>query len=409
MSSTDALLSTARGIAAAIERDAVWVADRCNWIGADVDGPAPGAEEPGEVYRALDCSLYGGSAGVGLFLAELSAETGDRGAGRTARGALQHALGAADPAAPGLYTGALGVALAAARTGLRLGDSELVDRAAGLARALAARSDADGESDLLHGAAGMVIGLLTLARLLGAPDLLDAARAAGDALMARAEPGGGGLSWPAPSEPRARHLTGLSHGAAGCGLALLELHAATGDPRCAEVAHAAFAYERALFDPSARNWPDLRNDHRNPGFATFWCHGAPGIALSRLRAIELGAVEAAMHEAEIASSTTVSALARDVTRERAGFSLCHGLAGNAEVAREAGRAGVAGKVAEAGMRAYAANGDWPCGMLGGTPARGLVGGGGTAHCPGGGAPPSVPSVLLIRPDAWAPCRPGGTT
>ena len=48
-------------------------------------------------------------------------------------------------------------------------------------------------------------------------------------------------------------------------------------------------------------------------------------------------------------------------------------------------------------------------MLGGTTPSLLVGLAGIAHFYLRGARPSVPSVLLIRPDAWAPCRPGGTT
>ena len=68
---------------------------------------------------------------------------------------------------------------------------------------------------------------------------------------------------------------------------MLELATATGDKRYREAADAALAYERAVYDPAARNWPDLRNAATSAGgqamFATFWCHGAPGGALARLR------------------------------------------------------------------------------------------------------------------------------
>jgi lantibiotic modifying enzyme len=50
-------------------------------------------------------------------------------------------------------------------------------------------------------------------------------------------------------------------------------------------------YERALFDETHRNWPDLRESSilkvatsgaEGPAFLQAWCHGAPGIGLSRL-------------------------------------------------------------------------------------------------------------------------------
>src|SRR4051794_22911990 len=176
MSLTDVYLATAQGIARTIENDAIWADNRCNWIGADVDGPAPGGYGPGEVYRALDASLYGGSAGVGLFLAELHVYTREEPTRRTALAAFRHALDHA--AGPGLYTGALGAALAAARGGRLLASDEIACAADALAVQLADAAADGGENDLLLGAAGMVIGLLALHELIREPRLLDGARAA---------------------------------------------------------------------------------------------------------------------------------------------------------------------------------------------------------------------------------------
>jgi len=84
-----------------------------------------------------------------------------------------------------------------------------------------------------------------------------------------------------------RPLTGLSHGAAGMGLALLEAGVALGDERFAEAAARAFAYEGSVFDSVAGNWPDYRGNAEPAPFMTGWCHGAPGIALTRMRALQL--------------------------------------------------------------------------------------------------------------------------
>jgi hypothetical protein len=61
-----------------------------------------------------------------------------------------------------------------------------------------------------------------------------------------------------------------------------------------------------------------------PVYAVGWCHGAPGIGLSRLRAFELTGDEQYQREARLALRATSRAL-RDSTLT--GFSLCHGILG----------------------------------------------------------------------------------
>src|SRR5262249_25170878 len=140
-----------------------------------------------------------------------------------------------------------------------------------------------------------------------------------------------------PDFPRKRRLTGLLHGAAGAAFALLELFAATGEDRYRLVAEQAFAYERFWFDAGAHNWPDFRKtplkgrDSRPPVYGMSWCHGAPGIAWSRLRAYALLKDASYREEATTALATTQSTLERLIDSYEGNFSLCHGLAGNAEV------------------------------------------------------------------------------
>ncbi|HET8755573.1 MAG TPA: lanthionine synthetase LanC family protein, partial [Solirubrobacteraceae bacterium] len=105
-------LAAAEAIARRVIADAIWHRDRCNWVGVSMDPKEAWRAE----YQALEPNLYDGTAGVGLFLAQLAAVTGDRDAGRTARGALRQAVARA-PAhrTPGLHGGCLGVAWAAGR------------------------------------------------------------------------------------------------------------------------------------------------------------------------------------------------------------------------------------------------------------------------------------------------------
>jgi class II lanthipeptide synthase len=109
----------------------------------------------------------------------------------------------------------------------------------------------------------------------------------------------------------------------------------TEEPRFRQAAEAGFAYERSLFSEEQENWPDFRifdqlppSAERVPAYAIAWCHGAPGIGLSRLRAFELTGDEQHRREALAALCITARAL-RDSTLP--GFSLCHGIFGNAEL------------------------------------------------------------------------------
>lgn len=408
--SGDRLLATAFAIAQQIVAGAVWHGDRCNWIGAlPEEGPGGGMRQS---YRALGADLYGGSAGVGLFLAEVALATADESCRRAALGALRHAVSRSDSlAAPqvGLYGGPAGVALALALAARALDAPELDAAARDIAARLQAPGPAD-ELDLMSGSAGAVVGLLALRALLADDRLLDLAARHGDALLAGAESAGdGALCWPARLFPGTPRLTGLSHGAAGVALALLELAAATGEQRYRSAATAGFAYERALLDPVARNWPDLRGG--GSAFAVFWCHGAAGGALARVRALELGGEQALRAEAQGALEVTAAWVRETLASGASDFSLCHGLAGNAEVLRE-GRAlspdaeGLAGRAARAGIDDHAGGPAWPCGAQGGSTPCLFLGLAGIGRFYLRLARSEMPSVLVVRAgEAAAAYRP----
>ena len=125
MSSDSPFLDAAASIGQRISADAVWHEGRCNWTGVVVDPALPWRLE----YRALGPSLYDGAAGIGLFLAQLAALTGDAEARRTAIGALRQAIAraAAMPldARDGCHAGSLGIAWAAVRAAELLEADEL--------------------------------------------------------------------------------------------------------------------------------------------------------------------------------------------------------------------------------------------------------------------------------------------
>jgi lantibiotic biosynthesis protein len=380
MSSDDAFLSAAAAIGRRIVGDAVWDGGRCGWMGA-----AAGAKQPWRVdYRALGPSAYDGTAGVGLFLAQLAAVTRDAPARRTAVGALRQATERA-PAVPpanrdGFHAGVVGVALAAARAAALLDEEELDSRARALLSEVALPSGPDRCPDVVTGSAGSIIGLLALADAFDDARLVQRAADAGEELIHRASVTRHGWSWAIPTYGFRRHLCGLSHGAAGIGWALVELFGATGDARFRAGATGAFAYERSWFDARSGTWPDLRiagqrrrrpRPTDTPATGT-WCHGEAGIALTRLRAAAVLGPDAGNRDAKIALETTRRHLAGLIPYEIEDLSLCHGAAGSAEVllcgeAALGERSHETAELGQVALERYDASGDtWPCGSLYGT-------------------------------------------
>jgi lantibiotic modifying enzyme len=261
------------------------------------------------------------------------------------------------------------------------------------------------------------VALLGLRQLVDDPTLLDAATLLGDQLLEGAQHRNGGYSWRWDRFPFPRNLTGISHGAAGIGWALLELAIATGESRFREAAELAFSYERYWFDAASGNWPDFRMSRGGKAPASFftrWCHGAPGIALSRVRAYELTNSITCKAEAETALASTRTSIERELASNAANYSLCHGLAGNAAILVYASRALTEANVgSSANMRLARAVADygvaisgagerpWRCGTHTGreTPGLmlGLAGIGYFYLCMNY---PELPSVLLPHPGQW---------
>jgi lantibiotic modifying enzyme len=415
----DLCLDTCDRIVSRLDDDAFWHEGRCNWIGGEAVDPARG--QVGLSHSALGPSLYAGTSGIALFLAECDAAQDDSRARELALGAIRHALSSTELVPNdrrlGLYAGWLGIAFAAARIGVLLGDASLVDEAAELVRDALERGTPSLEFDLVSGRAGAILAVLCVSEAANDESLVERATLLGDELLESAESSERGVAWASPEFPDQPCLTGLSHGAAGAAYVLLELAAATGKPRFREAAEAGFAYERSWFDADTGNWPDLRDQPRgarNEGYPlpclAFWCHGAPGIALSRLRAAELLGDDTLRREAAVGLATTRETIADAVETGIGNFSLCHGIAGNADVLLEGERAGLGEasdldlltQAAELGAERYARAGRaWPCGTHAAETPSLMLGLAGIGLFYLRLANPTVPSVLAISAERAA--------
>jgi hypothetical protein len=330
---------TADTVGQLLRRSAIWYDGRCTW-------PGPLSSDVSKSdHGPLGPELYAGTSGIAIFLADLYRATGDRQIRQVANGAIGHALFRVESGAlmsrMGLYDGVAGIAVAAARVGYACNMPGLVQRSIPLFEQVAARCGQGSEFDLISGAAGQIVALLAASREFGGDKWLASASIAGDQLLQCAKRSRHGTSWRTTNSSKECDLTGLSHGTAGIAYALLSLYASGGDSRYRQTAEEAIDYERHWFDSEAGNWPDLRRTspkgartaarkHVLPCLS-YWCHGAPGIALSRLHAYQVLRDKRYEEEAIYALRSTRAAASVALRSGEANLSLCHGIAGIGDV------------------------------------------------------------------------------
>ncbi len=347
-----AFLEVAQRIGARICRDAVWDGRRCNWFGWAAHWfhgqwtPSYRALGPTTLNPYEGVCLYGGTAGIALFLARLFDFTKDATLRETLAGAVNQIsdrLSALEPAARcGLYSGPIGVGYAMIEVGRILAHDGLVKR--GIEQLLGCRGAAaeTGALDVIDGVAGAIPVLIDVGRRFERPELLDAAVAFGRQLVDKACRAETGWSWKTTSAPARHNLLGYSHGVAGIVVALLELNSLTGDASFATAAREGLRYERSHFDSSHGNWPDFRLSDEQPNDdppanMIAWCHGAVGVGLSRLRARQFLGDDAEIdREITVAINTTEQHLAPFIRQPADDYCLCHGVFGNAELLLQAG-------------------------------------------------------------------------
>lgn len=283
----------------------------------------------------LGLGLYSGHAGVALSLAVVGSVSGDSQISVAARAAfksIQSALAGRDlgKLAPegsiGACSGLGGICYALAWGGFLLEDRDLVRDAVVAAREISPKLiRADDRLDVEGGSAGAIFGLLAVHSLVREQWLIERCHLVASRLNeTRVEASGEGCGWPSRDGLR---LAGFAHGASGIAAALLRLHRVDPKEDLVETALGAFRFERTLFAAEHENWwvPGATRKGSGRVFLRAWCHGAPGIALARMEALEWdedGRLEA---ELDLALRTTLSAgLSGD-------HHLCCGTLGRTEI------------------------------------------------------------------------------
>jgi type 2 lantibiotic biosynthesis protein LanM len=268
--------------------------------------------------QPMENDLYNGRAGVGLFFAALE---------KISPGSSYRALAHASlkpirrwiKRAPdeeltefgfGGYAGLSSIAYALTRAGEFLGEDELIaDARLAALRIRADRIEKDDSLDAMNGAAGAIPALLACYGATGEPEVLARAIACGRHLLQRrALDKFGFKTWPTLD---GCHLTGFSHGAAGIAYALLQLYKITADAEFYQAAVDGICFEGCAFVREQNNWPDYRRSatglSQDPMFCMAWCHGAPGIGLGRIAALDMMDTCDVRRDIEAALASTSSA------------------------------------------------------------------------------------------------------
>jgi type 2 lantibiotic biosynthesis protein LanM len=308
------------------------------WIALSDAPPKPS-------LREIDLGLCHGRSGIALFLAALARVTGREGDRDLAFDALGPLLGPLDDgrggrdvvrqAGLGGASGVGGLLYALTRAGELLEAPLLTCAAARVASFVTPQDIAsDDKLDVFAGSAGLLLGVLALHEATGDAMLLELAAACADRLLSArvTDAVSGHQAW----ATQAGELgTGFGHGAAGIAYALLCLHRRTAAPELREAAAEAYEFEADLFRPELHNWLD-RASLRNAPPETLrlmcgWCHGAAGIGLARVSALDVLDSERARRDIEAAlAAVDESGLARP-------DRLCCGNLGRAELLLCAGR------------------------------------------------------------------------
>jgi len=301
----------------------------------------PGAEQ--FALRAVKYDLYSGRCGIALFFAALERALPGLGYREMAYSTLTLArrwLGCAEvreieSLGIGGLVGLPSIAYTLARIGTFFNDADLLEEArCAFLRISKEQIDSDSVLDVIGGSAGAILCLLACHKVLGAEEILDKAVACGRHLLAKREGNKSGFRvWPTLGK---KHLTGFSHGAAGIAYALLKLYRETGERKFYDAALEGINFESHEFVPEKNNWPDHRewnekgSKETGPNFSVSWCHGAPGIGLARLGALDVMDSQSIRNDIRCALITTgqSGALQKD--------HLCCGNAGLAETLLVAG-------------------------------------------------------------------------
>lgn len=122
--------------------------------------------------------------------------------------------------------------------------------------------------------------------------------------------------------------TGFAHGFSGYSSALIKLAHYTEEEKYYNMGIRLIAKENEYFDESLNNWLDLRKEEKIA--STYWCHGAPGIILSRASILKYLRPEHRESLRQDIKRGLIETIENGINLH-SNNSLCHGNIGNLEI------------------------------------------------------------------------------
>ncbi|WP_427181121.1 type 2 lanthipeptide synthetase LanM family protein [Paenibacillus sp. TC-CSREp1] len=280
-------------------------------------------------YSVTGPGIYDGNPGVALFFAQLwnlTREDVYRDACMATIRPIQMILEELihpDQINLGAFLGLGGMAYGFAQLSSVLGDPAMKQSADRLLKEIPRLLPQDRLYDLIGGSAGA---LAVIASMLEQNQedtwLIDIGEQIVKHLIQSAAPMEIGVAWKPGNSPESPYI-GFSHGNAGIIFALCRFMPWSGQQAAIhKIVRDAIDYENRFYDETVENWFSEHLNHHSIA----WCHGAPGILLSRIEAVrrqvDHGLLE---RDCQAALATTL-----DVSLG-SNFSLCHGNLGNLDV------------------------------------------------------------------------------
>lgn len=318
-----------------------------------------------EVVQQFTADLYNGNAGIIWFFTELYKVHPQTHYYETIIGGLEHLLDDAQqsPNNYSFFTGKVGLIYLLLQVYAITTDDGYIHKALAIAANCPSLTALQQEPrvifDLLSGIAGSVLVLTHLYAISNDKAVYQTLTAYTVFLLEHTRFAKQGFFWD-QSENQIIPVAGFSHGAGGIGYVLLQLGHYFKNDILTWCGKQGYIYENSLYNKRMNNWPDYRqgisdekgferaltafennkNYFLEPREMTAWCHGAPGIGLSRIATASYYHDIAFHNDIDKAVEKTVNDLHQfgfDDQREFLNYCLCHGYGGNALLLYEADR------------------------------------------------------------------------
>jgi len=330
----DMLLDSAMKIARTLQAEAIFSKDgSCTWLSVGIIGSNRYRIQPMSMF------LYDGIPGVALFLSALYTVNADPEIKRLLDGtikSLRHVINNmqqyrayANTSSIGITSGISSVIYSLLKIATFLNDPSFIEDAEKVSTLLTpVMIQNDHFLDISSGSAGCLLGMLALYNHSNHSEHLEKAILCGDHLLKNVtENSDGSCGWKTSG---AKMLSGFSHGQSGIAHALLKLYEVTGNNSYRNIAEQAIKYENTLFYSEQCNWKDLRvvdnQKESAPYCMVSWCHGAPGIGLSRLSSLHL------LNDPSSANTDIANAIVTTQKAAKAMLSRDHVCCGNMSLA-----------------------------------------------------------------------------